>query len=505
MTRAETDQQNREYADYTREARTDLEYLIEQGMQTLFSQKSDAAAPNSIVVFNPTSWVRSGDVELKLPGAANLALRDITTGKLVTSDSTSPDHIAFRAEDVPSFGYRTYAIIPKPATQTQPMRSAPKNQIENAFYRVTVRESDGNIVSLFDKERGLELLDPKGDGLNSLQRRTWFANLPVPIGDLQITRTETALRTTLTIRRPGSFFPETTITLPSGQRRVEIENHIDRSKMPYVANLQPGEAYSFNFPFRFEGSSNVLVDTGIGFHRDPDDYLPGSRTDAAVPQHEVLLSGNMQKQPVYVAVSSPESFFYNLPGLPGVKDKNTFMNSLQIVALQKQDQGDTRELGMTNFANLEPGLENMPLVFHYSVTSGAGVPDLAQQYRSGVESTVPMLAAALLPHTAPAQPSDSFFSLSSPNVVILAFKPSTDGDLNHFTLRLQEVAGTASDVTITTRLKVTEAAVTNLTEDAVLEPLPLPLKTTIGPHETRTLRLTIPHDAKMRSHRWWEW
>jgi len=213
----------------------------------------------------------------------------------------------------------------------------------------------------------------------------------------------------------------------------------------------------------------------------------------------------MQKQPVYVAVSSPESFFYNLPGLPGVKDKNTFMNSLQIVALQKQDQGDTRELGMTNFANLEPGLENVPLDFHYSITSGGREPDLTQEYRSGVESTVPMLAAALLPHTSPAQPSDSFFSLSSPNVVILAFKPSTDGDLNHFTLRLQEVAGTSSDVTITTRLKVTEAAVTNLTEDAVIEPLPLPLKTTIGPHETRTLRLTIPHDAKTRSHRWWEW
>jgi hypothetical protein len=507
MTRSETDQQNREYADYTREARADLQYLIDQGMQTLFAQKTDAATPNSIVVFNPTSWIRTGDVELNLPNSARLALRDIATGKLAASEASAPNRISFRAEDVPSFGYRTYAIVAaESAHGVVPKKAAAsKTQIENVFYRLTVREADGNIVSLFDKERGIELLDPKGEGLNSLQRRTWFANLPIPIGALEIERHDGTLGAALTIRRPGSFWPETTITLPAGQRRVDIENHLDRAEMPYVASLQPGETYSFNFPFHFEGSASVWVDNGTGFHRNPDDYLPGSRTDAAVPQHNILLAGNMMSKPVYVSVSSPESFFYNLPGLPGVKDKNTFMNSLQIVALQKQDQGDTRELGMTNFANLEPGLENTPLVFHYAISSGGGTPDPAQQYRSGIESTVPMLAATLLPHTSPAQPSDSFFSISSSNVVILAFKPSADGDLNHYTLRLQEVAGKNSEVSITTRFKVSEAAVTSLTEDTVLQALTLPLKTTIGPHETKTLRLTIPHDAKTRSHRWWEW
>jgi len=506
MTRAETDQQNREYADYTREARADIEYLMDQGLQTLFAQKTDATTSNSVVVFNPTSWTRTGDVEVELPSASTAALRDGTTGKIALSHSAAPDRVAFRAEDVPSFGYRTYAIVPAvPAPASASKKASPKNHIENAFYRLTVRESDGNITSLFDKERGIELLDPKGDGLNSLQRRTWFANLPVPIGAVEISHQENALATTLTIRRPGSFYPETRIALPSGQRRIEIENHLDRSKMPYVASLQPGETYSFNFPFHFEGSANVWVDNGTGFHRDPDDYLPGSRTDAAVPQHEVMLTGNAQGKPAYVSVASQESFFFNLPGLPGVKDKNTFMNSLQIVALQKQDQGDTRELGMTNFANLEPGLERVPLVFHYAISSGGGIPDTAQQYRSSIESTVPMLAAALLPHTAPAQPSDSFFSLSAPNVVILAFKPSTDGDPNHYTLRLQEVAGTNAEVTVTTRLKVSEAALTSMTEETVLQSVPLPLKVAMTPHETKTLRLTIPHDAKTRSHRWWEW
>jgi hypothetical protein len=508
MTRAETDQQNKEYADYTREARADLEYLIDEGMQTLFAQKTDATTPNTVVVFNPTSWTRTGDVTVKLQYPGPSALRDLASGEVMDAQASGASELTFRAKDVPSLGYRTYAIVPAGASTAKSPKSKAvvlNTQLENAFYRLSVRESDGNIISLFDKERGVELLDAKGEGLNSLQRRTWFANLPVAIGTAEITHHETPLGSTLEIRRPGSFFPETTIFLPTGQRRVDIEDRLDRSKMPYVASLQPGETYSFNYPFRFTGSANVLVNTGTGFHRDPDDYLPGSRTDAVVPQHGIVLTGNMQGGPVYVSIASPESFFYNLPGLPGAKDKNTFMNSVQAVALQKQDQGDTREGGMVNFQNLEPGLEDVPLVFHYSLSSGGGAPDLAQQYRSGAEATAPLIAAALLPHTSPAQPSDSFFALSSPNVVILAFKPSADGEPNHFTLRLQEVGGTGVEVGITTRLKVTEAAETSLTEDAVLNPIALPLKVTVGPHETKTIRLTIPHDAKTRSHRWWEW
>ena len=46
----------------------------------------------------------------------------------------------------------------------------------------------------------------------------------------------------------------------------------------------------------------------------------------------------------------------------------------------------------------------------------------------------------------------------------------------HYTLRLQEVAGTNSEVTVTTRLKVSEAALTSMTEETVLQSVPLPLK-----------------------------
>jgi alpha-mannosidase len=107
---------------------------------------------------------------------------------------------------------------------------------------------------------------------------------------------------------------------------------------------------------------------------------------------------------------------------------------------------------------------------------------------------------------APATDASSFFSLSAENVALLAFKPSADGNPEHYTLRLQEIAGKPADTKITTTLRVTATEIASMTEDEELattsaQPLSVHLKS----HETLTVRLTIPHPHKERSARWWEW
>jgi alpha-mannosidase len=117
-----------------------------------------------------------------------------------------------------------------------------------------------------------------------------------------------------------------------------------------------------------------------------------------------------------------------------------------------------------------------------------------------------LIAMELAGGMAPAQPQGTYFSLSSEDVALLAFKPSADGNPEHFTVRLQEVAGNKGVTELKTPLKVTAAEETNLTETDVLRPLAInPLRVTLLPHETITLRLTIPHPHKERSERWWEW
>ena len=58
---------------------------------------------------------------------------------------------------------------------------------------------------------------------------------------------------------------------------------------------------------------------------------------------------------------------------------------------------------------------------------------------------------------APAQPQGSYFSLSSNDVALLAFKPSADGNPEHYTVRLQEIAGNKVVTELKTSLKITAA------------------------------------------------
>jgi len=283
--------------------------------------------------------------------------------------------------------------------------------------------------------------------------------------------------------------------------------------MPFGASNQPGEYYSFNLPFHFQGPAQVSVEDGTGYHRIPEDYLPGARTDAAVPQHSLVLVGQSDGRAVRVTLSEREPFFNYLPGLPSTKGPNTFLNAVHITVMHKQDQGDTRDLGMVNFSTVEPGLPTQSW-YHFSLTStdsSTGVSadaglNLVESYREGVSFDVPLIATELAGGMAPAQPQGSYFSLSSEDVVLLAFKPSADGNPEHYTVRLQEIAGNEVVTELKTPLKVAVAEETNLTENEVLGALAInPLRLTLSPHQTMTLRLTIPHPHKERSERWWEW
>jgi alpha-mannosidase len=173
--------------------------------------------------------------------------------------------------------------------------------------------------------------------------------------------------------------------------------------------------------------------------------------------------------------------------------------------MHKQDQGDTRDLGMVNFPTVEPGLAAQSW-YHFALSSADGELNAVESYRNGVSFDLPLLATELAGGMAPAQPQGSYFGLTSENVALLAFKPSADGNPEHYTVRLQEIAGNEVVTELKTPLKITTAEETNLTENEVLSALPVnPLRITLSPHQTMTLRLTIPHPHKERSERWWEW
>lgn len=502
MSRAEVDEQNKEYVDYVESSRADVQYLIDSGVETLLSQKPQALP--SVVVFNPLSWERSELVRIKL--APGLALRDRTTGQLVPLQRLGSDDAEFFAETVPSAGYRSYSIEPASSVAPASLGAEHIAEMENRFYRVRLRPSDGAMISIFDKELGRELVDSTSDqASNQLLRWIPAASLAAAMSGVEITREDGPVSTTLVVRRRGTFWPETRIRLERGRKNIEISNLLDRSRMPFVATNQAGEFYSFNFPFRFSGPARIWLEDGIGFHSIPEDYLPGARTDAGVPQHSLVLTGNSGGSPIQIVLSQKEAFFDYLPGLPGAKGQGDFLNAVRATVMRKQDQGEVRELGAVNFSTVEPGLPAESW-YHFALSSSPGPLDAVEAYRRGWSLNVPLIASELSSSMSPAESSASFFTLSAPGVVVLAFKPSTDDNPEHYTLRLQEIEGKAQQIDLRTPLKITEAAETTLTEDEVLAAVAVnPLRLALAPHQTYTLRLTIPHAHKKRSERWWEW
>jgi len=504
MSREEVNQQNREYVSYTSTGRDDIQYLIDSGVQTLLSQKE--AKSETVVVFNALSWPRSDVATLKLRKDQKIAaLRETTTGAAVPVQSISDTEVAFLAKDVPPVGYRSYTIVPGNGGAAR-RTPAQIPVLESTAYKISLRSSDGAIASVWDKALKQELVDSSaGKAANSLLRWIPTENLPATWPEVRINTETGPVFSKLVVRRPGTLWPETQITLAEGVAKVRIQNTLDRGKMPFVASNQPGEYYSFQFPAPFTGSASLWIEDGTGFHEIPEDYLPGARTDAAAPLHSLVMAGSMGGQQTALTLSQKESFFVYFPGLPGVKGPNTFLNTARPTVFRKQDQGDTRDFGMVNFSTVEPGLPAIS-TYSFSLRANRGPLDAVASYRDGWEENVPLIVAQLDNAMAPATPTDSFFSVTAENVAILAFKPSTDGNPEHYTIRIQEIAGKSVEAELKTILKVTEAAIVSLSEDTVLgetkiNPLTLHLKA----HETLTVRLTIPHAHKERSSRWWEW
>ena len=127
----------------------------------------------SLVVFNPLNWKRTDVVHARLDftrPVRGFSLRD-ELGKPVTcvlekarKDKASrilSAQITFRADDVPSLGYRTFWVVDSGETPP-PARARQLNTrtIENSYFRLTVSDSlGGGIVSLVDKRSGREYIN----------------------------------------------------------------------------------------------------------------------------------------------------------------------------------------------------------------------------------------------------------------------------------------------------------------------------------------------------------
>ena len=87
----------------------------------------------------------------------------------MVNEDTYKNKILFVADDVPSYGYKTYYLKKETKPSLSENKIIPNNIIENEYFKITVDPDSGWIKSIFDKKNNKEILAGEGNRLQLLE------------------------------------------------------------------------------------------------------------------------------------------------------------------------------------------------------------------------------------------------------------------------------------------------------------------------------------------------
>jgi hypothetical protein len=521
-------QQNREYVEFTTQAKNETDELLKTGIGILavpmrFAERlSSNLNPNeeSVLVYNGLSWERNDVVRLDRPDAGRriVSIRD-SSGALVPFDIDGSGRAVFIARGVPSMGYAIYRVLfaaGNTVTTLKPIAGA--LAAENTRFAVAMN-ADGSIRSIRDKATNRELVNTKGErSFNDLLRVEGPDASEVTYPVAPKVRIEKGVQMTeITVDRNRSSFPLTRITIYEGVRHVELRNELDPTKFPFVGgNNNWHDSYYFAFPFNVPVDGLKVMRGGQRYFDSlPDDYLPGARKDSVSTQHLIgltdgkasaLLAHRQAYHWVYAGFvstkmrppSSPAEFPALYTGKFPLPEATLYSR-----AVRQGNQADTHDLSIINIPSVEPGRTDR-MIFEYAI-AGAGAFDPVGAWRMGSDFNVPLRAEFVgIP---PVQQTRGFFSVDQPNVEIVVVKSLSESALRGevtsaplspkvtkvFIVRLQEFAGRAANVTVSLPAKVVSASLMNITESVELRKITdvSPLTVSLRPYECATVRVEI--------------
>ncbi len=522
------EEQNRQYVEYMSKARTETDFLTNQGLSVLAqSSRYDASVPLksaniwNTIVYNGLSWNRSDVVVLKSPqeNTRITDVKDLAANQKIKFDVDDNGDAVFVANNVPSMGYKTYEITTASGGAVSTLKEdAGKTEIKNDRVQIKFR-ADGNVQSIYDVRQKREIVNDKGElPFNDLLRVEGqdASKIIYPLAP-EISVKKGEQMTQIIVRRPRSIYPLTTLTIYDDLDRVELHNELDPDKMPFVGgNNNWNDSYYFAFPFNVS-SQNLKFKRGgqKWFDTLPDDYLPDARRDGVTTQHSIgFTDGNSS-----AILAHRQAFHWVYPGYVATKitakdaPKNLpamFTGKFPLPeatiysrAVRRSNQADTHDLGVINMPSVEPGLSGR-YVFDYAIAGGGKFDDV-KAWQIGENINLPLVSEYI--DALPSSLSDGFFSTNQPNVQIVAVKPLSDTTIHGevsaapldpqtnkiFVIRLQEFAGKATTANINLPVKIKSAALVNLTEDKVTQNLTniSPLRVSLKPFETVTVKIEI--------------
>jgi alpha-mannosidase len=484
-------------------ARDDISESIQRGwaqLEALVKPKE-----NSIAVFNSLGWLRSGLVETDLPTAskivdaatgADVPFEILRTGAGIALPGFGPGNIRVRffARNVPGVGYKLYTVKTEPAIEPAATSQISGSQFENQFYRISVDLASGAIASIFDKQLGRELVEPNspykfgayvyvtgGDDYpnNSLYRFGAGLKLPTLAPHMAssghiVTAKHTPIGTVvqLTSSAPNTPSIRTEILLPDTEKQILITYRIHKERV-----LSRESAY-IAFPFAVS-DPQFTYGSQTGWVNPAKDELAGGSREWYLPTTWASVS-NSQVAATVAPLDAPLVAFGDIvrANWPAEFRPQT---STVFSWLMNNYWG-------TNF----PAWQGGGFTFRYAITSGARF-DPSAQTRFGWNALTPLerddvsssKEASVLP-----EQQASLLDIGTAGITLLTWKRAEDGDGT--ILRLQESAGNASDVRISSKfLSFEHSWLCNALEDnqSELKQAGAALTLPIRPFQVLTIRV----------------
>jgi alpha-mannosidase len=452
----------------------------------------------SIAIFNPLGWARSGRVVARIgpvppPGDALLAVG--ADGQLIALPVISFDRnsgvadVEFEARNVPALGYAVYhlptftemASIAPGTRLGSPLHrefSADSYSLENDHLLVEVDRKDGCITSLVEKEGDFDLIQPSECG-NQLQ---FFKDTPrqydawnIDPGTLDappavIEKADSvemvgsgghpAIRITSHWR--DSQFIQTISVAPNSDY-VDIENDIDWHEKHVLLKAA--------FPLAVTSDFATYEIPYGAIERPTTRNNSWEKAQFEVPAMRWAdLSGAGPDGKVHgLSVLNQDKYGYDAAG-----------NVLRLTLLRSPTWPD-------------PDADQGHHHFHYALYPHAGTWKDALTVRHGWEYDYPLQAVVTTAHAGSLPAEHSFASVSPENVVLTAVKKAEDA--NGLIFRVYEWAGKETTAEFHVPPGATGATVTNLMEQPEGDPLKVEgdvVKAPIHPYEILTIRVDYP-------------
>ncbi|MEO1125838.1 MAG: alpha-mannosidase [Cyanobacteria bacterium J06639_16] len=482
----------------------------------------DPPVPDAIpfVVFNGLSWARTELATIQIPDEIDpdmnwqvyTAAGETVSTQIQAKTDESNETLLFLAEAIPSVGYRLYWLAPSLPVRLSgsaeltveasrrshsPTPASPNTPVlENARLKVTINTTTGDLVSLYDKTVGREVLRAPGNQLQAFEDSgqywdAWniapnYAKHPLPPTQLQSIawveygplRQRLRVARTLTLKTRGTSTFTQDYVLDAASPVLKIETTADWQAEQVVLKTA--------FPFTLH-ADQATYETAYGaIARTTQPQTPQEQAQWEVPA--VRWADLSQRDcDVNYGVSLLSDYKHGYDAAP---------NQLRLTLLKAPLWPDpTCDRGVHRFT--------------YGVYPHSGSWQQAHTVRQAHGLNVSLQSVFCPPAPHPNAPildlsnphsggqvlwAQSFLSMGSPNVVLSTFKQSEDNP-NQYILRGYEAHGDRGELNLETSLPIGQRQPVNLLETDLREIADNPLITGISPWQVRSYRLTLIAEA----------